>query len=175
MVLALGAIAAGYVPYSLFVGEGMEHFWGEAILILPSHPALEHAHHVPTLVKISPLIVGAIGISTAWFLYIKRPDIPGKIAARFQGIYQFLLNKWYFDELYDKIFVRPAFAIGRGLWKGGDGALIDGCGPDGISSAVRVMARRVSALQTGYLYHYAFAMLIGIAALVSWYMFTKGA
>jgi len=127
------------------------------------------------LVKFAPLIVGAIGIAAAYVLYIARPDIPGKIAGRFQGIYQFLLNKWYFDELYDKIFVRPAFALGRALWKGGDGALIDGIGPDGVSSAVRVMARRVSALQTGYLYHYAFAMLIGIAALVSWYMFTKGA
>ncbi|MGJ3258804.1 MAG: NADH-quinone oxidoreductase subunit L [Rhodospirillales bacterium] len=174
LVLALGAVAAGYVPYSLFVGEGMGEFWGDAILMLPHHTALVDAHHVPALVKYSPLIVGAIGIGTAWFLYIKRPDIPPMLAARFQGVYQFLLNKWYFDELYDKLFVRPAFAIGRGLWKGGDGALIDGCGPDGISNAVRIMARRVSALQTGYLYHYAFAMLIGIAALVSWYMFTKG-
>ena len=101
-------------------------------------------------------------------------EVRPKIAEKFQGIYLFLLNKWYFDELYDKIFVRPAFLIGRGLWKGGDGALIDGYGPDGVSNAVRVMARRVSALQTGYLYHYAFAMLIGIAALVSWYMFTQG-
>jgi len=121
------------------------------------------------------LIVGAIGIAAAYVMYIARPDVPDKIAARFQGVYQFLLNKWYFDELYDKIFIRPAFALGRALWKGGDGALIDGVGPDGVSSAVRVMARRVSALQTGYLYHYAFAMLIGIAALVSWNMFTKGA
>ncbi|MEX0693292.1 MAG: NADH-quinone oxidoreductase subunit L [Rhodospirillales bacterium] len=175
VVLAIGAVAAGYVPYNLFVGEGMAQFWGDAIKVLPEHPALVNAHHVPALVKYAPLIVGAIGIGTAWLFYIKRPDIPGKIAARYQGVYQFLLNKWYFDELYDKIFVRPSFALGRGLWKGGDGALIDGCGPDGISAAVKVLARRASALQTGYLYHYAFAMLIGIAALVSWYMFTKGA
>lgn len=175
VVLAIGAVGAGYFTYDIMVGESSAVFWGDAIMILPSHPALENAHHVPALVKYAPLIVGAIGIAAAYVLYIARPDIPGKIAGRFQGVYQFLLNKWYFDELYDKIFVRPAFALGRALWKGGDGALIDGVGPDGVSSAVRVMARRVSALQTGYLYHYAFAMLIGIAALVSWYMFTKGA
>lgn len=175
LVLALGALSAGYLAHDLFVGEAAPEFWGAAISILPSHPALEHAHHVPLWVKFAPLIVGAIGIATAYVLYIARPDIPGKIAGRFQGVYQFLLNKWYFDELYDKIFVRPAFVLGRALWKGGDGALIDGIGPDGVSSAVRVMARRVAALQTGYLYHYAFAMLIGVAALVSWYLFMKGA
>ena len=175
VVLAIGAVGAGYFTYDIMVGESSAVFWGDAIMILPSHPALENAHHVPALVKYAPLIVGAIGIAAAYVMYIARPDIPGKIAAQFQGVYQFLLNKWYFDELYDKIFIRPAFALGRALWKGGDGALIDGVGPDGVSSAVRVMARRVSALQTGYLYHYAFAMLIGIAALVSWYMFTKGA
>ena len=98
------------------------------------------------------------------------PGIPPKIAGRFQSIYQFLLNKWYFDELYDRIFVRPAFALGRTLWKVGDGVLIDGIGPDGISSAVRVISRRASALQTGYLYHYAFAMLIGVVVLVTWYI-----
>ena len=175
MVLAIGAVGAGYFTYDIMVGESSAVFWGDAIMILPSHPALENAHHVPALVKYAPLIVGTIGIAAAYVMYIARPDVPDKIAARFQGVYQFLLNKWYFDELYDKIFIRPAFALGRALWKGGDGALIDGVGPDGVSSAVRVMARRVSALQTGYLYHYAFAMLIGIAALVSWNMFTKGA
>ncbi|MDC1212994.1 NADH-quinone oxidoreductase subunit L [Rhodospirillales bacterium] len=175
VVLAIGAVGAGYFTYDIMVGESSAVFWGDAIMILPSHPALENAHHVPALVKYAPLIVGTIGIAAAYVMYIARPDVPDKIAARFQGVYQFLLNKWYFDELYDKIFIRPAFALGRALWKGGDGALIDGVGPDGVSSAVRVMARRVSALQTGYLYHYAFAMLIGIAALVSWNMFTKGA
>ena len=175
LVLALGAVTAGYLAYDHFVGEGAAAFWGQAILILPTHQALENAHHVPALVKYLPLVVGVIGIATAYVLYLFKPDIPGKIADKFQGVYRFLLNKWYFDELYDKIFVKPSFALGRALWKGGDGALIDGVGPDGVSSAVRVMARRIAGLQTGYLYHYAFAMLIGIVALVSWYMFIKGA
>lgn len=174
-VLAVGAIGAGYVAYDWFVGDARAEFWGDAILVLSSHPALENAHHVPLWVKLAPLVVTVVGIIAAYVMYIAKPDIPGQIAARFQGVYQFLLNKWYFDELYDKIFVRPSFVLGRSLWKGGDGALIDGVGPDGVSAAVKVLARRASALQTGYLYHYAFAMLIGIAALVTWYMFTKGA
>ena len=87
---------------------------------------------------------------------------------------RFLLNKWYFDELYDWLFVRPAHRIGRGLWKEGDGALIDGLGPDGLSAVARVLARRVSMLQSGYVYHYAFAMLIGVAAFVTWYLYAQG-
>ncbi len=175
IVLALGAILAGLLAHDLFVGEKAATFWAAAIQILPSHPALANAHHVPGWVKYLPLVVGILGISTAYVLYVMRPDLPPKIAGKAQGLYKFLLNKWYFDELYDAIFVKPAFKIGRALWKGGDGALIDGIGPDGVSNAVRVLSRRVAALQTGYLYHYAFAMLIGIAALISWYIFLKGA
>jgi len=170
VVLATGAVLAGWATYELFVGHRASDFWGNAILILPGHDALENAHHVPALVKYSPLIVGALGIALAYLFYIQRTDLPGKLAGRFQGVYQFLLNKWYFDELYDRIFVRPCFFLGNRLWKVGDGTLIDGLGPDGISSAVRVMARRVAALQSGYLYHYAFAMLIGVVLLVSWYL-----
>lgn len=174
-VLAIGAMGAGWLTYDLFVGDARAEFWGDAILVLPSHPALEDAHHVPAWVVYSPIIVTLIGIAAAYVMYVAKPDIPGKIAGRFQPVYQFLLNKWYFDELYDKIFVRPSFALGRSFWKGGDGALIDGVGPDGVASAVKILARRASALQTGYLYHYAFAMLIGIVVLISLYIFTKGA
>jgi len=171
VVLAIGACFAGILGYDYFVGKNAEHFWGDAILILEQHTALENVHHVPGWVKTLPLVVGAVGIALAYVLYIVSPAIPGMFAARFQGIYQFLLNKWYFDELYDKIFVRPAFTLGRGLWKSGDGLLIDGVGPDGVSSVVRVVARRAAALQTGYLYHYAFAMLIGVVGLITWYLF----
>ena len=89
-------------------------------------------------------------------------------------LYRFLLNKWYFDELYDLLFVRPALWLGRVLWKGGDGWLIDGFGPDGVSARVLDVTRNVVRLQTGYLYHYAFAMLIGVAALITWFMFAGG-
>jgi NADH-quinone oxidoreductase subunit L len=99
-----------------------------------------------------------------------RPGIPAWAALQFRALYLFLLNKWYFDELYDRLFVRSAFSLGDGLWKTGDGMIIDGLGPDGISAATRELAREASRLQTGYVYHYAFAMLIGVVALITWYL-----
>ena len=173
VVLAAGACLAGVLAYDLMVGHHMAEFWGKSIVVLEHHKALENAHHVPLWVKLLPLVVGVAGIAMAYVFYMFAPGIPGAIAARFQGVYQFLLNKWYFDELYDKIFVRPSFYLGRNLWKTGDGTLIDGLGPDGVSAAVKHIARRASALQTGYLYHYAFAMLAGIVVLVTWYLLTK--
>jgi NADH-quinone oxidoreductase subunit L len=171
ILLAVGAIFAGYIGVSYFVGEGAVEFWGNAILVLPSHPALEAAHHVPFWVKALPLVVGVSGIALAYILYVLAPGLPAAIAGRFRFIHQFLLNKWYFDELYDFLFVRPAFILGRGFWKSGDGALIDGIGPDGIAAATLNLARRAAALQSGYLYHYAFAMLTGVVVLVTWYLF----
>ena len=113
------------------------------------------------------------GIVLAWVMYVMRPDLPALVARAFRPIYLLFYNKWYFDELYDWLFVRPAMYLGRGLWKSGDGAIIDGVGPDGIAAATRGLAGRISRIQTGYLYHYAFAMLIGVVALVSWYILTS--
>ncbi len=107
-------------------------------------------------------------------MYIRRTDIPAALAKTHSALYQFLLNKWYFDELYDFIFVRPAKAIGKFLWTVGDGKIIDGLGPDGISGQVVVLARRASQLQSGYLYHYAFAILLGVAGFVSYFFFAGG-
>jgi NADH-quinone oxidoreductase subunit L len=106
----------------------------------------------------------------AYLFYIRSPQIPKDLAIQHHGLYQFLLNKWYFDEIYDFLFVRPAQALGRLLWKKGDGAIIDGFGPDGIAARVADITGRATRLQTGFLYHYAFAMLIGVAALVTWMM-----
>jgi NADH-quinone oxidoreductase subunit L len=103
------------------------------------------------------------------------PSLPALTAKVFKPIYLFLLNKWYFDELYDFIFVRPTFWLGRVLWKQGDGAIIDRLGPDGIASRVLWTTGRIVKLQTGYVYHYAFAMLIGVALFVTWFMFYGGA
>ncbi len=173
-VLALGAIVAGFIGFEHFVGEDAAHFWSGSILILPQHPALEQAHHVPVWVQLAPLVVGVAGITLAYVMYVFAPQLPALLAARFQGVHRFLLNKWYFDELYDAVFVRPAFVLGRGFWKGGDGALIDGVGPDGIAATALKIARGAVRLQSGYIFHYAFAMLIGIFLLITWYLFQSG-
>ncbi len=172
-LLAAGAVCAGALGYHYFVGDGQAAFWGDAILILPAHSALEDAHHVPVWVKVLPLAVGAIGIALAYYLYMFRTDLAAILAERLRPAYLLSYNKWYFDEIYDRLFVRPAFYLGRGLWKSGDGAVIDGVGPDGIAATTVRFARRASALQSGYLYHYAFAMLIGVVVLVSFYFFTR--
>jgi NADH-quinone oxidoreductase subunit L len=168
IVLAAGAIFAGKLGFYYFVGDGREKFWGASILVLAGHDTIEGGHHAPFYVSYLPLVVGLAGIVVAWYAYIKRPDLPGKFAAGYRGIYLFVLNKWYFDELYDALIVRPLMALGRGLWKRGDGTVIDGFGPDGISARTIDLSVLTSRLQTGYLYHYAFAMLIGVVALVTW-------
>jgi NADH-quinone oxidoreductase subunit L len=170
LFLAAGALFAGYIGFEAFVGKAAAGFWGQSILVLPAHPALENAHHVPTWVKLLPLIVAFGGIALAYVMYVAAPGLPAAVADRFRGVHQFLLKKWYFDELYDKLFVGPAFVLGRGFWKTGDGDLIDGIGPDGIAAATLDLARRAARLQSGYLYHYAFVMLTGVAALVTWYL-----
>ena len=174
IVLAIGAVFSGMLGYHYFVGDGLEEFWGDSIFVLPGHDALENAHHSPLWVIALPIVVAVAGIALAYWFYMFRPSIPGELAGRFGAVYRFLLNKWYFDELYDWLFVRPAHRVGRGLWKEGDGTLIDGLGPDGLSAVARVLARRVSMLQSGYVYHYAFAMLIGVAAFVTWYLYAHG-
>ena len=170
MVLGVGAVLAGIVFAPYFVGEHLEEFWGEAIFVLSSHTALEDAHHSPALVVWAPTIVAVLGIATAYLFYVLRPELPGRVAASLRPLYLFFLNKWYWDELYDAIFVRPAMALGRALWKGGDEATIDRFGPNGVAGRVVAIARRTTRLQTGYVYHYAFVMLIGVVALVSWYL-----
>jgi NADH-quinone oxidoreductase subunit L len=170
LFLAVGAMFAGWAGYDLFVGPASHDFWGRALLVLESHPALDNAHHVPDWVKLAPTVAAALGIAVAYLLYVFVPSLPGLLAAALPGLHRFLLHKWYFDELYDAVFVRPAFRLGRGLWQGGDAALIDGLGPDGVAALSRGLARRVAALSSGYLYHYAFAMLIGVAGFVTWFI-----
>jgi NADH-quinone oxidoreductase subunit L len=174
MVLAAGALFAGYIGYEVFVGDKMAQFWGSSILILDSHPALEAAHHAPFWVKYLPLGVGIAGIALAYVLYMWKPALPALIVGQIRPVYTFVHNKWYFDEAYDFLFVRPAFYIGRNLWKTGDGALIDGLGPDGISAATLNIAKRVARWQSGYLYHYAFAMFGGIIFLITMYLLLGG-
>jgi len=169
-VLAAGALFAGILFEGAFVGEGYEEFWLASLFTGAGNEILYDIHDVPFAIAFLPAVMMAIGFAIAWLFYIRSPELPHRLAERHRGLYTFLLNKWYFDELYDFLFVRPAKALGRFLWKTGDGKVIDGLGPDGVSARVLDVTNRVVRLQTGYLYHYAFAMLIGVAALVTWTM-----
>ena len=172
VLLALGSIFAGVLFYGGFVGDGREAFWGGSIAVLPENDTVEAAHHVALWVKLMPVVVAVAGIALAYWMYIRRTDLPGRVATAFRPVERLLTHKWYFDEIYDVLFVKPAHILGRVFWKGGDGAVIDGLGPDGLSKATRAMARGISRLQTGYVYHYAFAMLIGVVVFVSWYLYS---
>ena len=169
MVLAVGAVLAGWL------GKGMvdaEHdFWAGAIYYGEHNHILHAMHEVPFWVKLAPFLAMAIGLGFSWFCYLGRPGLGARIAAMAGPINTFFYHKWYFDELYDLLFVRSAKAIGYGLWRGGDVAIIDRFGPDGVAHTTLDTAKRVMRVQTGYVYHYAFIMLIGVAALVSWYLY----
>jgi len=172
--LAAGSVLAGLPFKEIFAGHGVESFFRESLAFAKSNHVLEDMHRVPLYVGILPTVMMLIGFLIAWHFYLRRPDIPVELARRHDWLYRFLLNKWYFDEFYDLVFVEPTKRLGRLLWKSGDGWLIDGFGPDGVSARVLDVTRNVVRLQTGYLYHYAFAMLIGAAAFITWFMFATG-
>src|SRR6516164_9640257 len=171
-VLAAGSILSGFPFKELFAGHGVEEFFRESLKMNPH--ILEDMETIPAPIKSLPFVMMAIGTVISYLFYIRRPYLPEELATQQPMLYQFLLNKWYFDELYDLVFVNPTKAIGRFLWKYGDGWLIDGFGPDGVSARVLDITRNVVKIQTGYLYHYAFAMLIGAAGLITWFMFGLG-
>jgi NADH-quinone oxidoreductase subunit L len=168
-VLALGAAFAGMIFFHYFIGDGANAFWNNSIFVAPAKEG-----ELPMWVELGPLVLTIIGFLVAYYYYILHPDLPRKLAAKRGMLYVFLYNKWYFDELYDFLFVRPAFWIGRFLWKRGDGTIIDGLGPDGISARVLDAARGAVRLQSGYVYHYALAMLLGVVALATWFMASGG-
>ena len=170
-VLAVGALAAGFVFKDYFIGHAFKEFWGTS---LANGEVMEGMHAdgaIPEFIVWSPFIAMALGFGLAFLFYIRNTALPQKLAEQNWPLYKFLLNKWYFDELYDFIFVRPAMWLGRFFWKKGDGFVIDGFGPDGISTVVGDVTKGAVRLQTGYVYHYAFAMMIGVAALISWFLF----
>ena len=171
-VLAAGSILSGFPFKELFAGQGVEEFFRDSVKMHPH--ILEDMEQVPLAIKSLPFVMMAIGAVISYLFYIRRPYLPEELAAQQPMLYQFLLNKWYFDELYDIIFVRPVKWLGYTLWKKGDGFVIDGFGPDGVSARVLDVTRNVVKIQTGYLYHYAFAMLIGVAGLITWFMFGFG-
>ena len=168
--LALGAIFAGWFGYEIFVGYDMKYFWGDSIFILPEHHAMEEAHHVAEWVKRLPVILAASGVGLAVLAYWIIPSLPGKVVSAFKPIHTLFYNKWFFDEMYDILFVRSSVRLGKFFWINGDKKTIDAFGPDGVSGLVMNGSNRLSKIQSGYVYHYAFAMMIGVVILLSWYL-----
>lgn len=167
--LAIGAVIAGFVFKGYFISpEAGERYWKGSVAF--SSHLMEAMETIPVWVKLGPTIAWLGGLYVAWYAYIRRTDVPARAAATFEVLYRFLLHKWYFDELYDFIFVRPAFAIGRLFWHRGDEKTIDRFGPNGAAWAVVGGSRVTGWLQSGYIYTYAFVMLIGLTAAVTWAM-----
>ncbi len=173
-VLALGALFAGWLFVDKFIGlESEALFWGTGIYRSAENEIIHLMHNVPKWVVYSPAVAMVLGFAISWLFYIKRPDIPARLATTNGPLYQFLLNKWYFDEIYDFLIVRPLMWLGKFLWKQGDGRIIDGLGPNGVASRVADISSFAVRMQSGFVYHYAFAMLLGVAGLVTYFMFAS--
>ena len=169
VLLTVGAVFSGFFFHGLFLDpEQGATFWNGSVAF---NEHLMHAmHEVPELVKLSATIVMLIGVGIAWLAYVQSPELPGKFVANAGGLYRFLLNKWYFDELYDTLFVKPSISLGRLLWHGGDEGIIDRFGPNGAAAVVAMGSRAAVRFQSGYLYTYALVMLLGVAAAATWVM-----
>ncbi len=167
IVLSMGAVAAGFVFHGWFIEPTAgETFWRGSIAF--NEHLMHSMHEAPVWVKLAATVVMLLGFGGAVLAYLVRTDIPARFTATYEVLYKFVYNKWYFDEVYNLLFVRPAFAIGRFLWHKGDEGTIDRFGPNGSAWVVQVGSRVTSRIQTGYVYTYAFVMLIGLTAAVTW-------
>ncbi len=173
-VLAIGAVLSGVLGYGYFFGDSVVAWFGDAVHNHDIEHTLHAAHHVPTWVKLSPFVAMLLGSVTAWVFYVWKTDIPAALAARNGALYRFLLNKWYFDEVYDILFVKPAFKIGQFLWKKGDGSVIDG-GLNGLAMGIIPWFTKLAGRwQSGYVFTYALAMILGVGGLITWFLITRG-
>lgn len=175
-VLAVGSVLAGMVFYGPFFGSTSQvrEYFGAAIFMAEGNNLVSEAHYVPAWVKVSPFIAMLLGLGLAYLFYIRDTSLPKRLAATFPGAYQFILNKWYFDEIYEFLFVRPSKAIGHFLWKKGDGAVIDG-GINGLAMGIIPFFTRLAGrVQSGFVYHYAFAMVLGIVVIVTYVTLAGG-
>ena len=172
VVLAIGAVFAGWALDSWFIGADWQHFWNGAIFNGRQNQVIENLEHVPGWVDAAPLVLALLGIAAAYVMYIANPLLPVRLAQSFGGIYRFVLNKWYFDELYNTIFVQPAIRLSRLFWQVGDVTIIDGV-PNGLAELTTDGSRQVVKIQTGSLAVYAFVMLIGVVLLVGIFMLSR--
>lgn len=198
IILSVGAIFAGALGYAGFVGSAhhgaeeveMEHtveapvveeephhvemnrhiFWGNAIKVLPENDTVEAAHSVPEWVKLLPTVMGALGLFLSWVFYSAKPSLPGVFVRTFGGIHALFFRKWYFDELYNAVFVKNAVCAGHVFWKT-DKNVVDAAGPDGVAARSLDIAGLLKKFQNGYVYHYAFVMIVGVIAFVSWFVY----
>jgi len=159
----VGALFSGVVGGGLFLKAD---FWQNSLVF---HPSFDQ--HMPFIIHYLPIIASASGIGLAYLLYLYRSEWPALLATQFVGLYKFLFNKWYFDEVYNAVFVVIAKRIGHVFWQRGDLSIIDGYGPDGIAQQALKIASRVSRAQSGYIYHYALVFMLGFAALIAWVWF----
>ena len=174
LVLSVGAVAAGFTFYDQFVGHHEHEFWRGAIFSGPTNHVIHDSHSVPTWVLWAPLIVSGLGTLIAVYVYVLKEGLGRRMAERGGPLHTFFYNKWFFDELYDFVFVKGAKAVGDLFWKIGDVKIIDGLGPNGAAWASLKSAARLSKIQSGYVYHYAFVMLLGVAALLAFAIATWG-
>jgi NADH-quinone oxidoreductase subunit L len=171
-LLTIGAAFSGWLLHTLFVGDHNAAYWQGALFIGEQNHVLDRTEHTPLLIDLLPTVVGLSGIALAYWFYVLNPAIPARLATQFAPVYRFLLNKWYFDELYDLIFVRPAMWLGRELWKVGDAQIIDGV-PNGLASMAEGGAGQVVRIQTGSIAVYAFTMLIGLVVMLGLFLFMR--
>jgi NADH-quinone oxidoreductase subunit L len=172
VALSVGAVFSGWLLHALFIGDNNAAYWQGAIFTGPTNHVLEKIEHTPLLIGLLPTATGVLGFALAFWFYILSPAIPARLASRFGPIYRFVLNKWYFDELYDFLFVRPAIWLSRELWKVGDEQIIDGV-PNGLASLAEGGSVQVVRIQTGSIAVYAFTMLIGLVVMVSLFLIAR--
>jgi NADH-quinone oxidoreductase subunit L len=175
LVLSIGAVFAGMIFAPHFIGHHEAEFWRGAIFVGSNNHVLHESHNVPTWVKWSPLVVTLLGTFAAFWIYVLKEGVAKQWADRKGPLWTFLYNKWFFDELYDAVFVKGAKALGDFFWKIGDVKIIDGLGPNGAAWASLKSAGWLSRFQSGFVYFYAFVMLIGVAAFLAFAIFTWGA
>jgi len=172
VVLALGAVFAGWAFNNWFIGADWQHFWNGSIFNGPHNEVMENLEHIPFWAEKAPLVFGLGGIAVAYIMYIRNPLLPVRLAQIFRPIYRFVLNKWYFDELYDAVLVQPTLRLARIFWQVGDATIIDGV-PNGLAELTTDGSRQAVKIQTGSLAVYAFAMLIGVVVLIAIFMLSR--
>jgi NADH-quinone oxidoreductase subunit L len=171
VLLCVGAVLSGWLGYAMTDTA----WWNGAIYIAEGHllgtaEGLEAVHHTPWFFKFLPLMLVLAASAGAYWVYIRQTDIPARFAKTIDPLYGWVMNKWYVDELYDLLFVRPTRALGLLLWRGGDEGTINRFGPDGIAYATNASGEWLRKWQTGYIYHYAFILIVGVMALVTWFI-----